>query len=538
MSSPFDRIKKIQEFLDEKDMVKHDQGKVPWGRRVAHFWVLVFRSFQRNRGPVRAASLAYTTLLALIPTLALVVSVTTAFLQNQKEGQDVIQKLLDQFINTAAPQLNLIPSGDEEEASISRAEVVKNINDYINKINSGTLGVTAGLMLVFIAVSVLSAIESTFNDMWGVTQGRSWSARIVQYWAAISLGPLFIVSALAFTAAATQREEPAKPAAETSPVPGATNMNEVAEQLQEPGADVRFAQVTNEVPATENAEAKAEESEGPLQWLRRIAGRFFVPFIVLSIFLTLFYRLMPATQVRWDAAAVGGVFGGAVLQLNSLLSVVYISRVVTYSKVYGGLGVVPIFLVGLYFSWLILLLGAQVAYAYQNKQAYVQEKQAESINQRGREFIAMRFMIYIAEQFYMGNKPPTQLQMGSQLGVPSQLAASVLKILVQAKLLVEVQGEETAYVPGKPIDRISEEDILNALRTGQGTELATTQDLACSVVREEYERVQSAEMQAAGAVTLQSLVTRLAALPPQRAPSQSEENGGQETKVAAVSTKA
>src|SRR5690606_5009862 len=128
---------------------------------------------------------------------AVVVSVSTAFLQNQEEGQDVIQDLLEKFINTAAPQLNLIPSGDEGEASISRAHVVQIINDYSSRINSGTLGLTAGFALVFIAIGVLSAIEGTFNDMWGVTQGRSWPARIVQYWAAITLGPMFIVSAVA-----------------------------------------------------------------------------------------------------------------------------------------------------------------------------------------------------------------------------------------------------------------------------------------------------------------------------------------------------
>src|SRR5690606_3616896 len=131
-------------------------------------------------------------------------------------------------------------------------------------------------------------------------------------------------------------------------------------------------------------------------------------FTVLSIFLTLFYKLMPATSVRWDAALIGGMFGGCVLQLNNLFSVVYLSRVVTYSKVYGGLGVLPVFLVGLYFSWLILLLGAQVAYAWQNRNAYVQEKQAESINQRGREFVALRLMTYITEQFSIGNSPPTR----------------------------------------------------------------------------------------------------------------------------------
>lgn len=556
MKSPLAKFREIQAFLDEKDFARQGSEKSTWARRFAHFWVLVFRSFQKNRGPVRAASLAYTTLLALIPVLAVVVSVSTAFLQNQEEGQDVIQDLLDKFIETAAPQLNLQPGGDEEEVAISRAQVVKNINDYINRINSGTLGVTAGFALVFIAVTMLSAIESTFNDMWGVTQGRSWSARIVQYWAAITLGPMFIVSAVAFTAATTKKAEaPPEDAVRISTGDisvGATNMAEVLEEIQKPGADLRFA-TTNlateeaELPSepvgqaapgnvsagltnvpevveeiqkpgadlrfatTNQAElvVEAEESRGVLGWARRFLGRFLLPFIVLSIFLMLFYKLMPATRVRWDAAAVGGMFGGCVLQLNSLFSVVYISKVVTYSKIYGGLGAVPIFLVGLYFSWLILLLGAQVAYAYQNRTAYVQEKQAETINQRGREFIALRFMTYIAHRFHLGQQPPTRLQLSTDLGVPYQLACSVLVPLVNAGLLVEIQGEESSYTPGRPLDRINEEQILTALRTGQGSDLATTDDDACVVVREEYARVQEAEKQVAEGVTLQAVVMRL-----------------------------
>ena len=106
--------------------------------------------------------------------------------------------------------------------------------------------------------------------------------------------------------------------------------------------------------------------------------------------MTLIYRLMPATKVLWSAALVGGAVGGTLPQLNNLFSVIYVSRVLTYSKIYGSLGAVPIFLVGLYFSWIIILFGAQVAYAFQNRTAYVQEKQAETINQRGREFVALR----------------------------------------------------------------------------------------------------------------------------------------------------
>lgn len=457
------RIKRLQEFLDEQQYVRQDHEKMSRWQRFLHFAALVFRSFRRNKAPVRASALAYTTLLALIPMLALVVSVTTGLIQKQDEqSSQTIQNLIDKLIDTAAPQLNLISKGDAEEAAVSRATVVKRIMGYISTISSGKLGVTAGLALVFIAISVLSTVESTFNDIWGVTRGRTWFARIVQYWAAITLGPLFVLTAIGLTTGS--QFNTAQRWVEHAPIIGSVVLR-------------------------------------------------LLPFVMLSLFLTLFYRLMPAAKVQWDAALVGGAVGGCLLQLNNLFSVIYFSKVVTYSKIYGGLGVVPIFLVGLYFSWLILLFGAQVAYAYQNRIAYIQEKQAESINQRGREFAALRLMTYIGEHFHQGKKPPSRLQMSAEVGVPSQLACQVLAALVSGNLLIEIAGDEIAYSPGRPLDQISMEDILNAMRSGSGHDLATADGGERAMLREEYERILLAEMHAAGAVNLQNLVIRVQALP-------------------------
>jgi hypothetical protein len=200
----FERIKKIQEILDEKTYLQ-SSAKLPYWRRLAHFWILVIKSFQRNRGPVRAAALAYTSMLSLIPVLAVVVSISTVVLQQDKGGKTV-SDLLDKFVNYVAPQLNLI-QGDPESGAVNRQEVVNRIQSYIRTVNSGTLGVTAGFALVFIAVMVLSNVEATFNDIWGVTRGRTWSARVIQYWAAISLGPIFIVTAVALTSVGTAKDD-------------------------------------------------------------------------------------------------------------------------------------------------------------------------------------------------------------------------------------------------------------------------------------------------------------------------------------------
>lgn len=464
------RLERIRAFLDEAHVVSQDQSQLPWWRRAIHFWMLVGKSFVHNRAPVRASALAYTTLLALIPILAMVVSLSTSFLK--KDGEKPINDLIEKTVTKLAPQLGLIEQGDSNEVQRSRNEVVQRILDYIENMNSGKLGATAAIILIFVGISLLSTIEATFNDMWGVVRGRPWTARIIQYWAALSLGPLFVVTALT---------------------------------LQTMPQFSRYSGFIAEAPFLGTFIFKA------------------LPFVVLSMALTFFYKLMPNTRVVWTAAFVGGCVGGVLLQLNSLFSVIYLSKVVSYSKVYGSMGAVPIFLVGMYFSWLIVLFGAQVGYAYQNRLAYLQEKEAESVNQQGREFVALRLMTYIAQKFDAAQKAPSRLEMSTALGVPSQLAAQLIVPLVAGRLLVEVQGEEIGYSPARPIDQISIEDILCALRAGQGRELATNDDGARAVVREQYERVLLAEMQVANAVNLKALAMRATLAPKSLAEVKKEE---------------
>jgi membrane protein len=512
VNSTLERIKKIQQMLDEKEYLQGGT-RLPYWRRVAYFWIHVIKSFQRNRGPVRAAALAYTSILSLIPVLAVVVSISTGFLQRDKGGTTV-NDLLEKFVAYVAPQLDLIQE-DPATGAMNRKAVVQKIQSYIETMNSGTLGLTAGIALVFIAVMMLSNVEATFNDIWGATRGRTWSARVVQYWAAISLGPIFIVTAVALTSVGTAKNTGIPPAS-TNEIKLLTNIAVTNITAETSERISRAIAVSPTGGITTNVVVRPAK----LTFMEKVNLYFgdskigpFLSFIVLSVFLTLFYRLMPATKVKWDAALVGGFVGGGLLQLNNLFNVIYLSKVISYSKIYGSLGAVPIFLLGLYFSWMIILLGAQVGYAYQNKQAFEQERQADAINQRGREFVALRLMTYIGQKFYLGEKPPTRLEIANAIGVPSQVASQILNCLVGSKLLVEVMGEETKYAPGRPIDKITVEDVLCALRVGQGTELATKEDAARAVLREQFDRVVLAEMHAAGAVTLQNLVMRLASLP-------------------------
>ncbi len=480
--NPVTKLAKIKAeaaaLLDEKGPVLQDPSQASRSRRTAHFWVLVVKSFLRNRCPVRASALAYTTLLALIPLLAVVISVSTSLLKSQ--GEEPIEKLINKLVENIAPQLGLIASTNVTVASVpsesqpagakpnpalnpqGQQEVARRIMEYVGNVRSGTLGITGVISLILVAILLLSTIETTFNDIWGVARGRSWFARVVQYWAAITLGPLILIVAVGLT---------------SGPFFSATH------------------RLVNSLP-----------------WVGQLLAyvlSVIVPFLVLTGGFALFYSLMPNTKVHWRAALTGGAVGGCLWQGNNLFNVIYVSKVVAYSKIYGSFSMVPLFLIGMYFSWLILLFGAQVAYAFQNRQAYLQEKLAEGVHQQSREFIALRVMTLVGQRFQRGEKPPATQEISERLAVPSSLATQVLQILVKAGLLNEVGEMEMAYAPSRPLPQINCQDILQALRASPGHELMTREDEARGPVRQEFDRIRQAEQAAAGAITLQELVNRL-----------------------------
>jgi len=234
----------------------------------------------------------------------------------------------------------------------------------------------------------------------------------------------------------------------------------------------------------------------------------FAPMVVLCVTFSLIYMLIPNTPVHWKAALVGGTIGGLLWYLNNAVSVLYVSRVVSNSKIYGSLGLIPVFMIGLYFSWLILLFGAQLAYAYQNRATYTEEKQIENINQRGREFIALLIITCIGRRFVQGDTPASVVGMGEELGVPTRLIQQLLQTLCAARLIVEVAGDDAAYVPARPLETITCHDVLLAMRAAQGQELATRDEPARAEIYGEFHRIEDAERQAAESVTMLTLVHR------------------------------
>jgi membrane protein len=347
----------------------------------------------------------------------------------------------------------------ESDARLTSAQkhAADQIYGFVKNVQSGAIAGIGMLFVVWAAIRMLSQIEKTFNDIWGVTRGRNWWMSIVLYWTTITLGPLLLVGVVGLTS----------------------------------GPHLQSTQ----------------------QFLMKMPGIGalvfkLLPLILLWLTFTFFYKAVPNTKVRFSAALIGGFVGGTAWHINNMLAFLYVSRVVTYSKMYGSLALVPIFMLGLYLSWIILLFGAQVAYAYQNRALYLQDRLTENVNQRGREFVALRLMTCIGQRFQRGLPPLNSQEMAEELCIPSRLVQQVLQTLIGAHLVTEVSGgAEAAYTPGRPLEQITAHHLLQAMRA-RGQELLTRNEPVREEVYGEFARIQEAEKLAASSITMLTLVHR------------------------------
>ncbi len=447
-----------------------------------HFWFFVWKSFVQNRCLVRASALSYTTLLAMIPLLAIAISLTSALLR--KEGEQQIYRAIDKFVSQVVPPAtvttaempehlsmadstnadmtttNVVTSTDAANARVTaQKEVAQFIHQFIRNTRSGTLGVTGMALLIFVAISMLNSIEGTFNDIWGIASGRSWLMRVTRYWMALSLGPLLIAIALSLA--------------------GGSHLQATRAVLQ---ASPFFGRLVLQL--------------GTL--------------VCIWFAFTLLYQFVPNTKVQFRAALAGGIAGGTLWHLNNVFGFLYVSRVASNSKIYGSLGLVPVFMAGLYLSWAILLFGAEIAYAFQNRNIYLQEKLIETVSHRDREILALRLMTSIGRRFQNGEKPADVHELSEELAIPTKLTQQVLERLLAGQLITEISGN-AAYVPGRPLDSINTHDILLAMRVVGGQELTVSNKPADMEVLAEFIKIEKAEREAAATVTLAMMIQRGAA---------------------------
>ncbi|HKQ30564.1 MAG TPA: virulence factor BrkB family protein [Burkholderiales bacterium] len=176
--------------------------------------------------------------------------------------------------------------------------------------NAGRLTVLGSLFLLVTAVMLIDTIEQAFNDIWHVRRKRKLLRRMTAYWAVITLGPILMGLSLSIT------------------------------------SYVASLPLFSQQPVL----------SGARQAVLRIA-----PIVFEWAAFVLLYTIVPNCTVRIRHAIAGAVVATVLFEIAKLLFRGFVTSFASYSAVYGAVAVLPVFLIWIYLSWVITLLGAEVA---------------------------------------------------------------------------------------------------------------------------------------------------------------------------------
>jgi len=378
-----DRIKELVRIADrEVEDIRGSVRFVVMGLRMA---VFVPRELVNDNCMRLAASLAYTTLMTLVPVFAIAFVV----LSNIGALQQVAEHVQDLLFQ------HLLPDSTES--------VREYIMKYATNIHHGkTISVVSAVVLVFTAISLLTTIERALNRIWNSDHSRRFVARVAIYWSAVTLGPLLIGLSIYVSA-----------------------------QVRVSAALQSFR----------------------LPFLQATAASF-LPVIFSCFAFTIIYLLLPNTRVKWRAAALGGAVSGIVWELAKHGFNFYVANFVSYTKIYGTLGVLPIFLVWVYVSWLIFLFGAELSYVPQNAESIAAirraAKQAVPVSAR----LAVAVVSAVCRRFLNAQPPPTPEEISAEIGFFPAPVAQVARDLVNAGILAAVEGNGTRLLPAVAPDQL------------------------------------------------------------------------------------
>jgi len=383
--------------------------------------VMIWRHFNHDNCFLRAGALAYTTIFALVPVLALLIAMLGAFAPFREYESRIVDFVLNQLLPPVKDSQN--PQATQDVALriknflLEKQEALREASTAIGAVGVG--------VLVLSIISLMTSIEKAFNTIWHVDKPRTLVNRVIYYWS-LTIVPILVVISLAFAASLTSSS--AVQWLKTLPV-------------------ISFL-VTHETTTL-------------------VVGAG-TPLLFMWIAFTALYIYLPNTPVRLKSAAIGGTVGAVLFELAKWASFVFSSRFIRYKALYGAFAALPIFLVWIYFVWVIVLLGAEVAYAHQNLGEYSQLERMPRVSHSERERIAIRILAWICRRFHVGEPALHPSEISRRFDVPGPLVFELCRAMSACGILTEVRDGEERYQPNRDLSMITVKDVVDCLRRGAG----------------------------------------------------------------------
>ena len=277
----------------------------------------------------------------------------------------------------------------------------------------GGLIAGVGIVLLFwTVISIMGKIEESLNEIWEVKRPRSLARKFSDYLAMMVLGPfLLIISSSATVLVASQVK---------------VIVNKIA-----------FLGVFGNV----------------ILLLLNL-----LPYVSIWTLLTMLYLIMPNTKIPLRSAIAGGIFAGTIAQIVQWIYIKFQIGVASYGAIYGSFAALPLFLGMLQMSWMIVLFGAEIAYASEHYETFGFHPDYYRISVSSKKLLMLRIFHLLTKKFSLGERPLTAVQIAHALEIPVRLVRQLLHELTNVGLVVEtIIGirSEIAFQPGRTIENIT-----------------------------------------------------------------------------------
>lgn len=277
--------------------------------------------------------------------------------------------------------------------------------NYLENTSGGEIAGIGLVMLLWSVMKVFGNIERSFNDIWEVKHSRSFVRKFSDYISLMLIGLLFMLLSSSMTVM-------------------------ISKQLK----DIGF------------------EGTGVSTLL------YLSSYALVWIVFTLMLYIMPNVRVKFKAALLGGIISGSLFQILQYGYLHFQSSVTSYNAIYGSFAALPFFLIWCQASWLIVLLGAELSFAFQNADSYEFDADTRRISYSYKRLVMLMVTSEVVKRFTNGEKAANCMDLSNELKLPIRLINEVVYDLAQSGVFSEINDDDskdTLYQPAIDINQIS-----------------------------------------------------------------------------------
>jgi membrane protein len=275
------------------------------------------------------------------------------------------------------------------------------VEKYLGRINGGYITGVGLLILFWSVMKVLGNIESSFNGIWRIKKSRIISRKFTDYISLLVIAPVLLVIASSFNVS-------------------------------------RLESISDSIPFLRYLDSF-------LKFMVTVLS-----FTLIWFVFTLIYIVIPNTKVNFVPALIAGIIAGTMFQLLQWGYVNFQSLLSSYGAIYGTFAALPLFMMWLELSWLIVLLGAEISYAYQNAVHYEQEVQGVQVSLKDKKILTLLVTRKIIRNFVEGKPAMNAAEIALDLSIPVRIVRDIVYVLLNSKIIIETLNQELREVAYQP----------------------------------------------------------------------------------------